>query len=98
MAMVALLCLSLSVMADEQGKEAKLTHGTYGMFLVSPDRRVRKEAYEAFYKAYRGMKNTLTATYATSVKADVFRARAHKFNSAVEAVLFGNGVPVPVYE
>jgi oligoendopeptidase F len=41
----------METITDEHGKEAKLTHGTYGMFLVSPDRRVRKEAYEALYKA-----------------------------------------------
>ncbi len=90
--------LDYGTITNEQGNEVKLTHGSYNMFLVSPDRRVRKEAYEALYKAYRGMKNTLTATYATSVKADVFRARAHQFNSAIEAMLFGNGVPVSVYE
>ncbi|MCE5188006.1 MAG: oligoendopeptidase F [Eubacteriales bacterium] len=90
--------LDYGTITDESGKEAKLTHGTYGMFLVSPDRRVRREAYEGLYQAYRSMKNTITATYATSVKADVFRARTHRFDSAIEAVLFGNGVPVSVYE
>ena len=59
---------------------------------------MRKDAYETFYKAYRGMKNTLNATYATSVKGDVFQARAHRFEGALEATLHGNGVPVAVYE
>lgn len=90
--------LDYGTITDEHGEEAKLTHGTYGMFLVSPDRRVRREAYEGLYQAYRGMKNTITATYATSVKSDVFRARTHRFDSAMEATLFGNGVPVSVYE
>ena len=83
---------------NENGEEVKLTHGSYNMFIVSPDRRVRKDAYETFYKAYRGMKNTLNATYATSVKGDVFQARAHKFEGALEAALHNNGVPVAVYE
>ena len=83
---------------NENGEEVKLTHGSYNMFIVSPDRRVRKDAYETFYKAYRGMKNTLNATYATSVKGDVFQARAHKFDGALEAALHNNGVPVAVYE
>ena len=83
---------------NENGEEVKLTHGSYNMFIVSPDRRVRKDAYETFYKAYRGMKNTLNATYSTSVKGDVFQARAHKFEGALEAALHNNGVPVAVYE
>ncbi|MEN6340379.1 MAG: M3 family metallopeptidase, partial [Clostridiaceae bacterium] len=90
--------LDYGTVTDENGEEVKLTHGTYGMFLMSPDRRVRRDAYEGLYKAYRGMKNTITATYATSVKADVFRARTHNFSGALEAALFGNGVPVLVYD
>lgn len=90
--------LDYGTIVNESGEEVKLTHGSYGMFLVSPDRRVRREAYEGLYKAYRSMKNTLAATYTTSVKADVFRARTHRFDSAIEAVLFGNGVPVSVYD
>jgi oligoendopeptidase F len=90
--------LDYGTIKDENGEEARLTHGSYGMFLVSADRRVRRDAYEGFYKAYRGMKNTITATYATSVKTDVFRARTHKFDGSLEAALFSNGVPVSVYE
>ena len=90
--------LEYGTVTDENGEEVKLTHGTYGMFLMSPDRRVRRDAYEGLYKAYRSMKNTITATYATSVKADVFRARTHNFSGALEAALFGNGVPVSVYD
>ena len=90
--------LDYGTVINENGETVKLTHGSYNMFLVNPDRRVRKDAYETFYQAYRGMKNTLNATYSTSVKADVFRARAHRFDGALEAALHGNGVPVAVYE
>lgn len=90
--------LDYGMVTDESGEAVKLTHGSYNMFLVSPDRRVRREAYEGLYNAYRGMRNTITATFATSVKSDVFRARTHRFESAREAALFGNGVPVLVYD
>ena len=90
--------MSYGEIVNESGETVKLTHGSYNMFLVSPDRRVRKDAYETFYKAYHGMKNTLNATYATSVKGDVFQARAHRFAGALEARLYDNGVPVVVYE
>jgi len=90
--------LDYGTVVDEFGETVKLTHGSYNMFLVNPDRRVRREAYEGLYRAYRSMKNTITATYTTSVKADVFRARTHRFDRAMEAALFGNGVPVSVYD
>ncbi len=90
--------LDYGTIVNESGETVTLTHGSYNMFLVSPDRRVRRDAYETFYKAYRGMKNTLNATYSASVKGDVFRARTHRFAGALEAALHGNNVPVPVYE
>lgn len=90
--------LDYGTIVNEKGETVKLTHGSYNTFIVSPDRRVRKDAYETLYTAYRGMKNTLNATYATSVKGDVFRSRAHRFSGSLEAALHGNGVPVAVYE
>lgn len=45
------------------GKPVEVTHGAYGMLLQNPDRRVRKAAFQAYYKAYIGLINTITATY-----------------------------------
>lgn len=90
--------LDFGAVKDENGKEIKLTHSTYGLFLESADRRVRHDAFRGMYKAYRGMKNTIAATYAASVKADVFRARARGYAGSLEAALDGNNVPVAVYE
>jgi len=90
--------LDFGTVRDERGEEIKLTHGTYGMLLLSQDRRVRRDAYEGLYRAYRSVNNTTSATYATSVKGDVFRARARNFGGSLERALFENGVPVSVYE
>lgn len=90
--------LSFGTVTDENGKEVKLTHGSYGMLLNSPDRRVRRDAYNGIYSAYRSVQNTVAATYATSVKSDSFQANARGFDGALESALFGNNVPVAVYE
>ncbi len=90
--------LDFGTIENEKGEQVKLTHGSYSTFLDSPDRRVRRDAYKAMYAAYRGMQNTLTATYGNSVKGDVFRANARGFAGAVEMSLFARNVPVAVYE
>ena len=90
--------LDYGTIVNESGETVKLTHGSYNMYIVSPDRRVRKDAYETFYTAYRGMKNTLNATYATSVKGTCSVRARTAFAGSLEAVLHGNGVPVAVYE
>ena len=90
--------LDFGTVVDAQGQEVKLTHSTYGLLLESPDRRVRRDAFRSLYKAYRSVKNTIAATYAASVKADVFRARVRGYAGSLEAALDGNNVPVAVYE
>ena len=90
--------LDFGTVVDAQGQEVKLTHSTYGLLLESPDRRVRRDAFRNLYKAYRSVKNTIAATYAASVKADVFRARVRGYAGSLEAALDGNNVPVAVYE
>jgi len=82
---------------DEDGNEVQLTKGRYAHFLESQDRRVRKDAFEAMYGTYEKYLNTLAATYAASVKKDVFFARVRNYPSALEASLHEDNVPVSVY-
>lgn len=83
---------------DEAGNEAEVTHGRYIQFIENSDRRVRREAFTALYSSYRKLQNTLAATLASSVKKDVFYARARKFPSALQASLFADNIPPEVYD
>ncbi len=83
---------------DEQGNRVELTKGRYSKFMESPDRRVRQTAYHAFYGTYKHWLNTLSATLSTGIKRDVFYARARKYNSALEAALDSDNIPVQVYD
>ncbi len=79
------------------GEKILLTHGMYGVLLRHPDRRVRKAVFSAYYKAYIGLINTITATYVGNVDKDVFLARARKYNSCLEMALASEDVDVKVY-
>ncbi len=83
---------------DENGNEVELTKGRFISFLESQDRRVREEAFKALYGTYAKFRNTLAATYAASVKKDVFFARARRYPSARAAALSGNNIPESVYD
>jgi oligoendopeptidase F len=80
------------------GEKVKLTHGTYGVLLHSPDRKVRRDAFRAYYNAYIGLINTITAAYVGNVDKDVFLARARKYNSSLEKALDSEDVSVKVYQ
>ncbi|MFZ5975240.1 MAG: oligoendopeptidase F [Bacillota bacterium] len=83
---------------NEKGEEIEITHGSYTTLLESRERRVRRETYEKLYDAYQELINTISAIYSTSVKKDVFFAKAHNFPSAMEGSLFADNVPVHVYD
>lgn len=80
------------------GKPIKLTHGTYGMLLQSPDRKVRKAAFQAYYNEYIKLIHTITAAYVGNVDKDVFLARARNYNSCLEKAMAGEDVDVKVYK
>ncbi len=90
--------LRFGTIANEKGKRAPLTHGSYIVLMQSPDRAVRKRAYNALYKVYKQNINTISTAYAASVKKDIFYARAKKFERAIERPLFADDVPLKLYD
>lgn len=83
---------------DSQGKAHKLTHGSYGMYMQSKDRQLRKDAFQKMAAAFKAHINTIASLLASEVKKNVFYARARKYTSAREAALFRNNIPVSVYD
>ena len=80
------------------GEKVRLTHGTYGLMLHSPDRRVRRAAFKAFNKVYMDLINTITATFVGNIDKDVFLSRTRKYGSCLEMALAGEDVDVQVYK
>lgn len=83
---------------DEHGNKATLTHGNFGVYRESADQRVRKDSFEAYFGEFKKYINTLSAMYAGNVKKDNFITRVRGYRSSCERALFGNNVPVSVYD
>jgi len=83
---------------DGRGNERELTQSSFSSFLQQRDPAVRKAAFHQFYTEFSDHKFTLAASLTNSVRADVFQARARNYPSAREAALFGDDVPVGVYD
>ena len=86
------------VVKDEEGNQVKLSNAMYGRLIRSRNREVRRGAFEAMMKGYNDYRQTYAATYRYSVKGDVVGARARNFDSAIEASLFPDRIPVAVYD
>src|SRR5205823_5376520 len=90
--------MKYGVLIEADGREKPLTQSTYSSFLLRRDRDLRERAFKQFYDEFQDHQFTLAASLSYSVKADVFRARARNFPSALEASLFKDDVPVTVYD
>ncbi|WP_324824281.1 oligoendopeptidase F [Sinanaerobacter sp. ZZT-01] len=90
--------IKFGTIRDEDGDEVEVTHGRYIGLMESPDRRVRKEAFEHMYAAYEKQKNTLATTYNYNTKADVVTARIRKYESSIKSALAGDNIPLSVYD
>lgn len=89
--------LEFPLIKDENGEELRLTHGRYIDLLKNEKRRVRQEAFEGMHGEYQDLENTFAAILDSSVKADVFYARARKYNSSLEASLDNDNISTDVY-
>ena len=83
---------------DEDGQEMELSHGTFASLLQRKSAEVRRAAWKQYYTEFEQHAFTLAATLASSVKADVFRARARRYPNARTHSLFHDRVPGRVYE
>ena len=90
--------LSFDPITGEDGKPAPVTHGAMAVYRVSRDRRVRREAFESYSRAFERFINTLAAAYAGSVKFDGYFAAVRGYESACAAALFSDNVPASLYD
>ncbi|MCK9590273.1 MAG: hypothetical protein M0Q93_13050, partial [Terrimicrobiaceae bacterium] len=78
---------------DGDGSERELTQSSFSSFLQQRDPGVRRAAFHQFYAEFSDHKFTLAASLTSSVRGDVFQARARNYPSARDAALFGDDVP-----
>lgn len=90
--------LTFGTVRDDEGREIELTKGRYMMLLESKDRNVRRMAYDALIGAYDAHKHTISSIHGASVRKDVFHARVRRHESAREAALFDDNIPLAVYD
>ncbi|HEY5777284.1 MAG TPA: oligoendopeptidase F, partial [Terrimicrobiaceae bacterium] len=90
--------MRFGLVRDGSGKERELTQSSFSSFLQQRDAEVRREAFHKFYAEFKDHQFTLASSLGSSIRADVFDARARNYPSAIEAALFLDDVPLSVYE
>jgi oligoendopeptidase F len=82
----------------EEGKTVQLSEGRYRTLIMSPERRVREEAFKALFGTYNQYRNTFAATLGGNVKKNVFYAKTRKYGTTLESALESDNVPAAVYD
>jgi oligoendopeptidase F len=79
------------------GETVSVEQGNVLSHVLSPDRELRRSAEQSYRDGYLAFKNTLASNLTTAIKADVFFARARRYNSSLEASLASVNIPVEVF-
>jgi oligoendopeptidase F len=82
---------------DSSGQQHQVARGTIEELLNSPDRTLRKAAWNAHADGFLAVRNTMAALIAGNIQASVFRARVRGYPGACEAALSASNIPFEVY-
>ena len=82
---------------DGNGEHHPLSQGTFVACEESPDRVLRRSAYENLYHTFGAYKNTVASVLNAQVKQLEFFSKARKYPSSLHASLDATHVPVEVY-
>jgi oligoendopeptidase F len=90
--------LAFAPATGASGDTADVTQGSVETLLASPDRALRRSAWESYADGYRSVRNGLAALYATAIKEDVFSGRARRHESTRSAALHSSNIPLDVFD
>lgn len=82
----------------KNGEPLTLTPNTYLAYMRSPDRQLRKAAFETFHGTFLAHRHTCAALLSTQVKAHVFHAQQRHYQTCREHALARDHIPVSVYD
>ncbi len=90
--------LQLGEIEDESGEPLTLTHGNFQSLMQNYDRRVRKDAFHTYYKAYESHRFTYSTLLSSSVKKDLFYSRSRNYSGYRAKALFSENISEEVYD
>ncbi len=90
--------MKFGTLEDQDHQLIELSQSTYSSLLHRQNRDLRRKAFEQFYQEFADHQFSLASALASSIRADVFYAKVRNYPSARDASLFGDNMPVSVYD
>lgn len=82
---------------DSKGVHKDLTHGTYGLYLRSTDRTLRKNAFSTLLGKYSEFENSIAELLQGQMQKHLFHSKARNYSSCLESALFPKNIDTQVY-
>lgn len=89
--------LDFGTVKDREGKSHELTNGSYGKFMKSRDRELRKNAFNKLHQTFGTFENTISELIHGQVQNHLFNAKVRSYESCLEAALKPHHIPLSVY-
>lgn len=83
---------------DSNGQTLQLSEARYRMFVMSPDRKLRQQAFTSLFSTYSQFRNTFASTLSGNVKKNIFFAKTRNYSTAIAGALEPDNVPLSVYD
>jgi oligoendopeptidase F len=80
-----------------RGKKVTLDQETYVKYREDRDPKVRDQVFKQFWPVWKSFQRSIGSIYVAHLRGVVFDARAHKFDSALQAKLSEGNTPDAVY-
>jgi len=82
---------------DAEGARVELTDTNYVSYLMSGDRRVRRDAFRTLYKTYEQFGNTFATLYEARVKESTTNAKIRNYKNSITASTARDEVSPEIY-
>ncbi len=76
----------------------ELNNSNYSLYIENDDRDIRKGAFYTLYSTYCQYKNIFASLLTSNIKEEVSMARIKKYNSTLEASMYGDNLDVSIYD
>ena len=82
---------------EVNGKKYQVNNSNFGLLSENKNPKVRANAFKNLHQGYMALANTIATNYIENLKVDKFYSEVHNHKNTLESSLFGNNLPVEIY-
>lgn len=82
---------------DSQGNSHEVAQASFADLATSPDRTLRRNAFESYADAHLARSKTMAACLSAGMQRDAFLARVHRYENSLEAATAPGHIPSSVF-